>query len=126
MPGRYSLQRRRRPTELHHTAQIDVMLSDMVMPRMSGPTLAQAVVRLRPGIRVVFMTGYAGVTDLPHLQVPATLIHKPFTPDALVSSIHAALPSATAYEGVHRAQGISDVCPHEGAAVATWPRRPCP
>lgn len=75
----------------HHAAPIDVMLSDIVMPRMSGPTLAQAVVTFRPGIRVVFMTGYAGVTDLPPLQAPATLLHKPFTPNVLVNSICAAL-----------------------------------
>lgn len=45
-----------------HSEEIDLLLTDVVMPGMNGPQVAENVLRLNPKIRVVFMSGYA---DLP-------------------------------------------------------------
>jgi CheY-like chemotaxis protein len=72
----------------HHPAPIDLILSDIVMPGMNGPALVEAILPLRPAIRIVFMTGYARADDLPNLEQPgAPLIQKPFGPLDLVSRI---------------------------------------
>jgi two-component system cell cycle sensor histidine kinase/response regulator CckA len=42
-----------------HEGSIDLLISDVVMPNMDGPTLVRAASRLRPEMRVIFMSGYA-------------------------------------------------------------------
>jgi PAS domain S-box-containing protein len=65
---------------------VDLLLTDVVMPGMSGTQLAEAILERRPGCRVVFMSGYnedALVLD------PATqaFIQKPFTPQVLARKV---------------------------------------
>jgi signal transduction histidine kinase/CheY-like chemotaxis protein len=72
---------------------IDVLLTDVVMPDMSGPELAEKLLALRSGLRVVYMSGYAGE----HLDEHgvnaegASLLQKPFTAAALEEKIRQAL-----------------------------------
>jgi len=72
-----------------HEGAIDLLLSDVVMPGMNGPMVAEMLTRMRPGLKVVFMSGYTDSTvvrqgvmerDLPFLQ-------KPFTPERLANKI---------------------------------------
>jgi len=42
-----------------HAGTIHLLISDVVMPNMDGPTLVKAAIRLRPDMRVIFMSGYA-------------------------------------------------------------------
>ena len=71
-----------------HEGSIDLLLTDVVMPGMSGAELAERFLALRPGVRVLFASGYAsdavmrhGITDgVPFLQ-------KPFEPDELVRRV---------------------------------------
>jgi signal transduction histidine kinase len=72
-----------------HDGVIHVLLSDVVMPGMNGPMVADMLTKMRPGLKVVFMSGYTdnaivryGVMerDLPFLQ-------KPFTPERLANKI---------------------------------------
>ena len=42
-----------------HPGKIDLLITDVVMPNMDGPTLVRAVKRLRPDMAVIFMSGYA-------------------------------------------------------------------
>jgi CheY-like chemotaxis protein len=79
-----------------HEGGIDVLLTDVVMPRMKGPELAEEVVRLRPGIRVVYMSGYTDAIELPEDAV-GDVVPKPFSEETLVRKIRDAL-DATADE----------------------------
>jgi two-component system cell cycle sensor histidine kinase/response regulator CckA len=75
--------------------RIDVLLTDMVMPRVSGSSLAAQLVVLRPGVRVVFMSGYTD-TSVGEQGLPpgAVFIQKPFTPDTLLRKVRQALAEA--------------------------------
>jgi PAS domain S-box-containing protein len=72
-----------------HRGDIDLLLTDVVMPRMSGPELAQQLRALRPGIEVLFMSGYND-SRLVHRGVEeanVNLLVKPFSPDDLVGKV---------------------------------------
>ena len=70
---------------------IHLLLTDVVMPRLGGGTLAAEVASLRPQIRVVYMSGYT--TDaLPRHAAPGVLLlQKPFTRDRLAQAIREAI-----------------------------------
>ena len=73
---------------------IDLAVVDVIMPVMSGPELAIELQRLRPGLRILFVTGYpdesARLID-PHQAV----LRKPFTSEALISKIRELLDGPT-------------------------------
>ncbi len=74
------------------SADIDLVVTDVVMPNVSGPALASALRARRPGIKVLFVSGYAeqlepGATTGLHL----TLLHKPVTRSMLVAEVAALL-----------------------------------
>jgi CheY-like chemotaxis protein len=81
-----------RVAEAHHAA-IDLLLTDVVMPERSGPALADGLTARRPGLRVLFMSGYTDGQLQKHgvLAPGVTLLAKPFTPDQLVRRVRAAL-----------------------------------
>lgn len=73
--------------------RVDLLLTDLVMPGMSGAELAVQISALRPGIKVAFMSGYS---DFKTLQGPPpaanqTFVQKPFTRDSLARAIRQAL-----------------------------------
>jgi signal transduction histidine kinase len=74
---------------------IDLLLTDLVMPEMTGVKLADELTLGRPGLRVLYMTGYAGAalnaaqSDI--LDPEERIIQKPFTSDALLDRVRAAL-----------------------------------
>ena len=73
--------------------RIDLLLSDVVMPRMNGRELADLLSRERPGLPVLFMSGYTDSTIAQHgvLDASTHFLHKPFTPDQLLTGIWRAL-----------------------------------
>ncbi|HEX6938380.1 MAG TPA: MASE1 domain-containing protein [Longimicrobiales bacterium] len=73
--------------------EIDLLLTDLIMPGMSGRELAARFRAVRPGLAVVFMSGYADDESIldDALQDPATFVSKPFTPETLAQVVHDAL-----------------------------------
>jgi two-component system cell cycle sensor histidine kinase/response regulator CckA len=65
--------------------KIKLLITDVVMPGMDGPELARKVLTLRPGLPVLFMSGYTDdeIVRRGLLQVGQPFLQKPFTPEAL-------------------------------------------
>lgn len=79
-----------------HDSRIDLLLTDLVMPDMTGPELRREIENLRPLIRTLYMTGYAS-DRVPLTEIdPKLLLRKPFTADHLSASLRRALPDKTA------------------------------
>jgi signal transduction histidine kinase/CheY-like chemotaxis protein len=70
---------------------IHLLLSDVVMPGIKGPELADRMRALRPGIRVLLMSGYAADVVTADDLRGAMLLAKPFSPAALVKAVRASL-----------------------------------
>jgi FixJ family two-component response regulator len=72
-----------------HTARIDLMLTDVVMPGIGGRELAVQVAGIRPQMKVLFMSGYAdrGVSDQTYLDPGAAFLEKPFTFSTLTQKL---------------------------------------
>ncbi len=75
------------------SGQIDLLLTDVVMPQLGGKTLAQRLTNLNPRIKVLFMSGYAPdlVADKGIIQPGLNLLEKPFTPDFLGAAVRSVL-----------------------------------
>jgi len=70
---------------------IHLLISDVVMPGMKGPELAERLRAMRPGIKVLFVSGYAADVVTPHDLRAATLLSKPFSPLALSNAVRSTL-----------------------------------
>ncbi len=77
----------------NHESAIDLAVTDVVMPRMSGGELAKELLTLRPETRVLFLSGYAGQTVLDHevVNVESNFLQKPFTLTQLASKVRMVL-----------------------------------
>ncbi|GMV27051.1 MAG: hypothetical protein AMXMBFR58_30820 [Phycisphaerae bacterium] len=75
--------------------QIDLLVTDVIMPEMSGVRLAETISRARPAIKVLYMSGYNEETVLHHGVETETMafLPKPFTVDALLTKIRSVLGS---------------------------------
>jgi CheY-like chemotaxis protein len=81
---------------------IDLLLTDVVLPGMKGPVLAEAITRLRPETRILYMSGHFEVDPRTrgHLPAGSQLLRKPFTTETLLLAVSEAIaPSVT--ESVH-------------------------
>ena len=88
-----------------HATHIDLLLTDVIMPGMNGRELANALTARRPGLRVLFASGYSDnvLLDQGALAPGVTLLDKPFTPAALVEKVAEVLaaPTPTAGDAGH-------------------------
>jgi two-component system cell cycle sensor histidine kinase/response regulator CckA len=66
-------------------------LTDVVMPGMKGPELARRLRAMRPGLRVLLMSGYAADVVTSDDLKDAALVAKPFAPAALARAVRNAL-----------------------------------
>ena len=69
------------------------MLTDVVMPGMRGPELAERLIRLRPDLHVLYMSGYTNNAIAHHglLDAGTEFLQKPFTPLRLTQKIREVL-----------------------------------
>jgi two-component system cell cycle sensor histidine kinase/response regulator CckA len=76
--------------------EIRLILSDIVMPKMSGPELSRLLRCRRPGAHVLFMSGYTddSLARYP-LEAGEAFLQKPFTPESLTGKVREALDSPT-------------------------------
>ena len=81
---------------VHDGERVDLVLSDIVMPRMSGVELAERLAAIRPELPVVFMSGYTGTELMPGVQAAAAYLQKPFAADSLLQRIREVLDRRTA------------------------------
>ena len=72
-----------------HAGEIDLLLSDVIMPHMPGPQLAKALLAEQPSLRVLLMSGFAQpiLDSGGHLEAGMALIEKPFTGPSLLAKI---------------------------------------
>ena len=77
----------------HYQGSIDLLLTDVVMPGMSGKQLSEQIVTLRPNLKTLYMSGYSGdvITRQGVEEQGALLVEKPFAPEALLENVRAAL-----------------------------------
>jgi signal transduction histidine kinase/ActR/RegA family two-component response regulator len=73
----------------HHAGIIDVVVTDIVMPRMGGPELVEKLRQKRERVAVIFMSGYTETAALENsnIGVDAVLLNKPFSTEALARKI---------------------------------------
>jgi len=72
----------------NHGHGLAMVLTDVIMPGMSGPQMIERILALDPALPVTFMTGTASDARLPHMDKKTyKLIHKPFTPQKLLDTI---------------------------------------
>jgi len=80
-----------------HPGPVHLLFTDVVMPAMRGPALAARLRALRPGIAVLYMSGYTDGTILSRdtIEPPGLFLQKPFTPAVIVRAVRDALDAAT-------------------------------
>jgi two-component system cell cycle sensor histidine kinase/response regulator CckA len=76
-----------------HDGAVHLLLTDVVMPQMSGPRLGEEVIKMCPDIGILYMSGYTDNVIMHHgvLKAEVPFLQKPFSPDALVLKVRETL-----------------------------------
>jgi CheY-like chemotaxis protein len=80
-----------------HTGEIHLLVTDVVMPGMSGPEVAKAITAMRPGTHVLYISGYTDSQVGHHgvLEPGIAFLQKPFSADDLQRKVRSLLDGAT-------------------------------
>jgi two-component system cell cycle sensor histidine kinase/response regulator CckA len=81
-----------------HSGTIDLLLTDVVMPTVSGPELAKRLAATRPDMKVLCMSGYTDDSIVRHgvLESGVAFIQKPITPTLLMTKVREVLDAGRA------------------------------
>ncbi|MCE9634664.1 MAG: PAS domain S-box protein [Planctomycetes bacterium] len=81
-----------------HDGPIAILVTDVVMPQLTGPQLAARIRGIRPGIRVLYISGYTSdaIGRLGALDEGVALLRKPFRPGGLIAKVREVLDAAPA------------------------------
>jgi CheY-like chemotaxis protein len=81
-----------------YVGPIHLILTDVVMPQMSGPEVAEKILTVRPGVKVLYMSGYPDhpVFDQGSVRRETGFLPKPFSPHVLVQKVREVLDSVKA------------------------------
>jgi len=74
-----------------HEGTIDLVVTDMFMPGMMGPEMIRKLLAIRPGIRALFMSGYADKDSTSGVPTGANFLGKPFSSQELNKAVEGAL-----------------------------------
>ena len=76
-----------------HPGKIDLVISDLYMPGLHGPAVAEKIATVRPGLKVLFISGYADNDVVGRTGVPAgaNFLQKPFSGQDLTAAVTVAL-----------------------------------
>jgi CheY-like chemotaxis protein len=103
LEGGYTVLQARDGEEAIKAAQqcqtpIHLLLTDVVMPRMSGPQLAELLASVRPSLRVLFMSGYSeeAITGSGTPRAGSPFLEKPFKPAQLARKVREVLDTGPA------------------------------
>ncbi len=92
---------------------IELLITDVVMPQMRGAEVARRVARIRPRLRVLFMSGYTDNSIDPDVAGSVSLLQKPFTLDELLgavrSTLDAPLPHGVPADGLEPRAGEEEL-----------------
>ena len=82
-----------RVVQNHSGENIQLLLTDVVMPQMGGPELAEKLHAAHPDIRILFTSGYTGdyLSELKPLTIGTEFLAKPYLPDALAVKVREVL-----------------------------------
>jgi DNA-binding NtrC family response regulator len=95
-----------------HDAEIALVLTDVVMPKMGGRELVEQLRKVRPGIRVLYMSGYtaASIDEQDVVEPGTSFLRKPFALAEMLGKVREALDGRRA-SGTHIAAGRADSKP---------------
>jgi two-component system cell cycle sensor histidine kinase/response regulator CckA len=81
----------------HYQAEISLLITDVVLPGMNGRELAEQLILLRPGMKVLYISGYTDDAIVRHgvSKSELTFLEKPFTQDALTRKVREMLDAPT-------------------------------
>jgi two-component system cell cycle sensor histidine kinase/response regulator CckA len=77
-----------------HEGPIDLLLTDVIMPQMPGKEAAERIQELRPGLPVLYMSGYAQPVLGPTLGEDISFLEKPFSEKLLLGKVRSCLESS--------------------------------
>lgn len=81
----------------HHKGPIDLLITDVIAPGMSGPMLADKLTEMQPDLKVLYISGYDNTHVVQKYVVEKghALLTKPFSLDEMKSKVRELLPTAT-------------------------------
>ena len=85
-----------------HLDAIDLLLTDVIMPQVSGRQLADQLLAQRPDMKVIYMSGYTSTVALDHgIAEGVAFLQKPILPEALARKVRAVLDETSLEESHH-------------------------